>query len=182
MRVVYDGTASGFNDLIWVPSFSLPTVETLLRGTGPNTWMADLDIAEQFLNFNLDSYASQFVGIDLSKLFPEELTEDKFTLWERYIRCAMGLKNSPNHAYRATLIAEEFLTSFPTDVTNLFHYIVVALNLPGTENYQPSLPWFRLLDSNNNLATILVIYVDDERIHSSSHQQALAATRQVSSR
>ena len=93
VRVVYDGTASGFNDLIWVPSFSLPTVETLLRGTGPNTWMADLDIAEQFLNFNLDSYASQFVGIDLSKLFPEELTEDKFTLWERYIRCAMGLKN-----------------------------------------------------------------------------------------
>ena len=86
------------------------------------------------------------------------------------------------YASRMISFAEEFLTSFPTDVTNLFHYIMVALNLPGTENYQPSLPWFRLLDSNNNLATILVIYVDDERIHSSSHQQALAATRQVSSR
>ena len=30
IRMVYDGTASGFNDSVWVPSFGLPTVETLL--------------------------------------------------------------------------------------------------------------------------------------------------------
>ena len=27
IRMVYDGTASGFNDSVWVPSFGLPTVE-----------------------------------------------------------------------------------------------------------------------------------------------------------
>lgn len=55
--MVYDGTASGFNDRIWVPNFGLPTCETLLRGTAPGTWMVDLDIGDMFLNFMLGENA-----------------------------------------------------------------------------------------------------------------------------
>ena len=31
--MVYDETASGFNDQVWVPKFGLPSVKTLLCGT-----------------------------------------------------------------------------------------------------------------------------------------------------
>jgi hypothetical protein len=30
VQMVYDGTASGLNEGVWVPSFGLPTMETLL--------------------------------------------------------------------------------------------------------------------------------------------------------
>ena len=118
--MVYDGKYSGFNDLVWVPTFPLPTVETLLRGTTPNTWMVDLEIGEQFLDFMLDSDASKYVGIDLSNIYPEDIVEGNHTLWEKYTCCVMGLKCSPNHAPQATLIAEEFLTFAVFFLTHTF--------------------------------------------------------------
>ena len=54
VRIFYDGTASGFNNLVWVTNFLLPSVKTLICGTSPNSWMVDLDIGEMFLNFMLD--------------------------------------------------------------------------------------------------------------------------------
>jgi hypothetical protein len=48
IRVVFDGTKSGLNECIWVPRFPLPTVETLLRAVGPDTYMGDFDIGECF--------------------------------------------------------------------------------------------------------------------------------------
>ena len=62
--------------IIYVPSFGLPNVETLLRGTGPETWMVDLDIGDMFLNFMLAEEARQLVGIDLTPFFQEELSEN----------------------------------------------------------------------------------------------------------
>ena len=70
--MVYDGTASSFNDMVWIPSFGLPTVQSLLRANTPSTWMVDLDTSEQFLNFCLHPEAIQYVGIDLSPVFEDE--------------------------------------------------------------------------------------------------------------
>jgi hypothetical protein len=98
IRMVYDGTASGFNESVWVPNFGLPTVEMLLRGTAPGTWMVDLDVGDMFLNFMLAEDARQYVGIDISQFFTDEMTAEQYTLWEIWMRCAMGLKLSPNHA------------------------------------------------------------------------------------
>ena len=42
--MVYDGTGSGFNELVWVPIFLLPSVNTLLRDTSQMSCMVDLDI------------------------------------------------------------------------------------------------------------------------------------------
>ena len=53
IRMVYDGTASGFNNSVFISNFGLPTIETLLRGTDPDSWMVDLDIGDMFLNFML---------------------------------------------------------------------------------------------------------------------------------
>lgn len=59
IRMVYNGTASTFNSIIWVPSFGLPNVQTLLRATTPTSWMVDLDIGDMFLNFCLHSDARE---------------------------------------------------------------------------------------------------------------------------
>ena len=182
IRMVYDGTASGFNDSVWVPSFGLPTVETLLRGTGPETWMVDLDIADMFLNFMLDEKARELVGVDVSLFFGDGSEEEKRIKWERWLRCAMGLKNSPNHAIRAILFAEEFIKGNPNDSSNPFSYSRVELNLPGSRDYDPSVPWFRTMTSDNLLATLLAIYVDDERIHASSEEKAWLAAHQLATR
>jgi hypothetical protein len=41
--MVYNGTSPGLNDVLWLPSFPLPIMETLLRLVHPGTWMADTD-------------------------------------------------------------------------------------------------------------------------------------------
>jgi hypothetical protein len=54
VRLVFDGTMSGLNKVIWSPSFTLPSLNSLLANLEPGTWMADIDVAEQFYNFLLD--------------------------------------------------------------------------------------------------------------------------------
>ena len=182
IRMVYDGTASGFNDRIWVPNFGLPTCETLLRGTEPGSWMVDLDIGDMFLNFMLDESVREYIGIDLSNLFDDEIGIGRFTLWERWNRCAMGLKCLPYHAIRAMMFAIEFLKGNPNDNHNPFQFDSVNLNLPGDENYNPSKPWFSVLNKEGVLASILATYVDDERIHAHSKNMAWKAAHQIASR
>ena len=184
IRMVHDSTASGFNDSVWVPSFDLPTVETLLQGTGPKSWMVDLDIGDMFLNFMLAEDARELVGIDVSLYFNEDRKKGEFNRvkWERWVRCAMGLKISPNHAIRAVIFAKEFLKGDPSQLDNPFCYKSVELNLPGTETYDPTLSWFRVMDHNDQLAAILAIYVDDERVHCSSEDLAWKAAHQIATR
>ena len=70
IRMVYDGTASGFNNAIYIPDFGLPTISSLLRGTSPTTWMIGLDVGDMFLKFMLHEEARSYVGIDVSKFLP----------------------------------------------------------------------------------------------------------------
>ena len=58
IQIVYDGTASGLNEVLWAPWFSLPTVSSHLRAVEPGTYMADVDLGEIFLNFFLDASIS----------------------------------------------------------------------------------------------------------------------------
>ncbi len=54
IQLVYDGSASRLNITISVPWFFLPTTRThLRRAVDENTYMADVDIGEMFLNFIL---------------------------------------------------------------------------------------------------------------------------------
>lgn len=140
VRMVYDGTASGLNDRIWVPSFPLPTAETHLRALEPGYFMADVDIGEMFLNFVLHESLQAVAGVDLTQLFSDELGGEK-VLWERWCRCAMGLKSSPYQAVQAVMVAEELIRGDRKDQDNVFAWDVVRLNLPGKEDYDPTLPW-----------------------------------------
>jgi len=44
IRMVYDGTASGLNDAMWVPRFGMSTLETHFCSLEPGTHMADVDV------------------------------------------------------------------------------------------------------------------------------------------
>ena len=182
VRMVYDGTASGFNESIWVPNFGLPTIDTLIRATGPTTWMVDLDIGDMFLNFMLHRTARTFVGIDVTHIFPEDVAPNARCLWLQWCRCAMGLKSSPYQAICAVLFAEEFVKGYHNDITNPFHYNHVRLNLPGADDYSPALSWYSTINSVGELAATLAIFVDDERIHHSTEEGAWLAARQVATR
>jgi len=51
--------------LMWVPSFSLPTMKSLTNLLDGHSWMSDLDMGEQFLNFPLDPKVQPLCGIDV---------------------------------------------------------------------------------------------------------------------
>ena len=75
-RIVYDATASGLNECVWAPSFWLPTVDSLLPALGPNSWMADRDIGDMFLNFELHHSVWPYVGVDLEPV-SDDADQDK---------------------------------------------------------------------------------------------------------
>ena len=61
--MVYDGTVLGLNDALWIPWFTLPTVESHLQIVEPGTFMADVDSGEMFLNFFLDKHVRKYAGV-----------------------------------------------------------------------------------------------------------------------
>lgn len=73
IRIVYNGTQSGLNESIWAPWFTLPTIERHLRTMMPGTFMGDLDIGEQFLNFILHTKVQPYAWVDFAAYFPEEV-------------------------------------------------------------------------------------------------------------
>ena len=69
IRVVYNATANRFNEAICVPSFWLPTIDTLLRALDKNSWIADQDMSDMFLNFQLHHSVVPFTGVDLRPIY-----------------------------------------------------------------------------------------------------------------
>lgn len=179
IRMVYDGTKSGLNDSMWVPSFPLPTVDTMLRAITFGTVMSDFDLGECFLNFVLHETIQALCGIDLT-LFCG--AKDGTILWERWVRAAMGLKSSPYQAVQAVLVAREVALGDRHDQTNAFRWKLVRLNLPGSPDYDPSLPWVAKYRSDGTLAADLFMYVDDGRVTAPNKLECKLATRQAASR
>jgi hypothetical protein len=140
IRMVYDGTASGLNDSLWVPRFGMPTIRTHLRGVEPGTFMADVDIGEMFLNFMLHPLIRPYTGVDLTHFF---LSEDGSKVWESWWRNAMGLTSSPYCCCQAMGIAEEIIKGDRMDPANVFRWSRVRINLPGTDHYDPRHAGFR---------------------------------------
>lgn len=175
IRMVYDGTASGLNDSIWVPSFGVPTIRTHLRMIGPSSWMADLDVGEMFLNFFLHEALRALAGVDLTPYFGE----GKRRVWETWQRAAMGLKSSPYQATQALEVAEEVIKGNRHDQENVFRWDRVELNLPGAETYDPTKAWVMKLRVDGTLAADFVTYVDDVRPVGGTIQEAWRAAQKI---
>jgi hypothetical protein len=158
IRMVYDATISGLNDSLWTPPFVLPRAEAVLDQMDENSWMGDLDMGEQFLNFPLHPKLQRHCGIDVR---PYLGGGRKRTMWWCWARCMMGLKPSPYLAVKGTYLAEEVVHGDPGDPANLFHWAQVCLNLPGSPTYQPHLPWVQKMTSAGEVAGGSEQYVDD---------------------
>jgi hypothetical protein len=145
VRMVYDGSASGLNMVLWAPWFPLPTVNGLIRSLEPGYSMADNDVGEMFHNFVLHETMQQYCGLDLTLFYPPETDTQagrvNSRIWERWTRLAMGLRNSPYNAVQAMLMAEEMILGDRHSPENVFRWKSVRLNLPGDNLYDPSKSW-----------------------------------------
>ena len=53
IQMVYNGTKSGLNAVLYAPWFALPTVDAMNRWVAAGSWLADNDFEDMFLNFPL---------------------------------------------------------------------------------------------------------------------------------
>jgi hypothetical protein len=141
------------------------------RAVDENTFMADVDIREMFLNFILHRELRALAGVDLSHYFSHE---KEGALWEAWQRAAMGLRSSPFQCVQALGVAEEVIRGDPPASGNVFHWDTVALNLPGSSDYSPSRPWV----AKYRIAADLFTFVDDLR--PSREEAWLAGSRAAS--
>ena len=161
IRLVFDGTSCGLNDVLWAPWFALPSVDTMLGTMDVGYWSADNDIGEMFYNFWLHESLRNLCGVDLSKLFMDEMTPTQRVLWERWYRCPMGIKPSPYQAVGAAMNFKRVLLGEPSDEKNVYQWDIVVENLPAAEEYDPSLPWVYKQRSDGAIASDVHIYVND---------------------
>jgi hypothetical protein len=148
-----------------------------------DTFMSDMDIGEIFLNFILHESMQALCGVDLTQCFGEKDESNKTVwLWEKWTRAAMGLKSSPYQAVQAMLVAKEIIRGDRHDQSNAFRWDKVRMNLPGSKEYDPSLPWVsKIRVSDGKMAVDLFIYVDNARLTALSEEESWQATRRAAS-
>ncbi len=187
VRMVYDASKSGLNSQLWAPWFLLPTMDSHIRSVEPGSFMGDIDLSEQFLNFMLHKCVQAHAGVDLTPFFSEELSHLKKVIWEHWVRCGMGFVSSPYTTVQGTLMAEEVIRGDPLDPSNVFRWNEIVLNLPGSPSYKPWAPWVYktwTLEPGQvaSIANDLRIYVDDVRTIGQTYEECRLASRVVASK
>ena len=80
------------------------------------------------------------------------------------------------------MVAEEVIKGDRLDSDNIFCWDVVRLNLPGSDDYDPTLPWVsKVRMSDGKIAADLFIYVDDARSTGSNYEESRMAARRTAS-
>lgn len=172
IRIVYDATACGLNNALWSPNFALPTIDSVLRGANRDTWFSDIDLGEMFLNYFLDEDLRKFAGVDVREIGGEQ--------WERWERTLMGFRPSPFVCTQTFAWGETLIRGDRLDRDNPLRWDRVIMNLPGNEDYDPSMPWVYKWDEvDGGLASDFVCYIDDIRGIGSSEGSCRATTRRV---
>jgi len=126
--VVYNGTSTGLNDVVWAPNFWLPTPNTALRQLDFGYFCVDFDLGEMFLNFPLEERFRPVAGVRMeainsildnmaTKQAQEHLLERSLpkAKQEAWTRMFMGFTPSPYHSVRFYYLAEEFVVGNPKE-------------------------------------------------------------------
>ena len=163
IRMVYNGTSSGLNDFLFALLFGLPVIHHALRSLLHGYHLADVDIAEMFLNFNLGIDLQSYSGVDLT---PLRLQGTNWTAqhWERWRRNFMGMWDLPYRSIQLMIIAKVLAYGDHTDRQNPFHLEEIVLNLPGSSSYDPTLPWVFKVRYDGHLRCEIYVYVDDRKV------------------
>ena len=189
IRVVYDGTQSGLNDSLWAPNFFLPTVDSVLRKAGPNSWFGDIDLGEMFLNYPLDQRIQPYAGVDVTRVHLEEDEHVKRKrsknkrIFRRWTRNLMGCKISPYNSIQGFSWSEEVIRGDRFQPDNPLGWHKVVLNLPGSSSYNTLMPWvYRVTNDTEEMAGFFETYVDDIRSGGNSEDHCFRVSRQVAAR
>jgi hypothetical protein len=180
IRLVYNGTPSGLNVHLWAPWFALPTICALLRALELDTFMADSDIGELFLNFMLEERCARLAGVDLTHCVEmgEGALKGKIHL-VRWGRCLMGGTFSPYQTGKGMGRAQELIIGDPNDDQNVYQWKEVRLNLPGSPYCDPSLAWVAKVREDGRVAANLFIYMDDLRPMGPDAEKCWRASRKA---
>ena len=176
IRMVYNGTSCGLNDVLWAPRFGLPTVKQTLKSLLAGYCQCDLDVQKQFLNFPLHTDLREFSGVDGRGVRSSNQGDQEWEDWERWERNWMGLRDSPyrNLQWQVRLKLEVY--GDRKALGNHYHWDRVEFNLPGSKGYRSDLPWVMKTRVDEHLAAEIFVYVDDGRAtgHSPRLTQAAA--------
>ena len=186
IRMVYDGTSSGLNTGVWAPHFGMPYVSHTVRSLMPGYCQCDLDVGEMFLNFLLHEELKRLSGVDVqhgrsADPADADWERQRGNRWERWCRNWMGLTDSPYRSIQWLLRLKMEAYGDHTCRANPFHWDRVVLNLPGTRDYRPDLPWVMKLRWDGHLATEVFIYCDDGRCVGFCREICWAAARRLAS-
>ncbi len=182
IRMVYNGTSCGLNAACWAPWFPLPTIKTHLRAVEAETWLADIDLGEMFLNFMLDERLQAYAGVDLTMYLEDRLKEGKDTVWMRWVRLLMGFTASPYLATRCLLRSRRILLGDRLDESNPFRWDHVVKNYPGLPSYNPLRPMVYKARIDGSIAADLMKYIDDLRLTALDAKEIWEASMQIMTR
>ena len=185
IRMVYNGTSCGLNEVLWAPNFWLPTAESALRLLTPRSYCGDMDLGEMFLNFPMDSKLRPYAGVDLSSIeqdLPQGILQpgNNKVRWNRLF---MGMLPSPFHAARQYYLAEEVAKGSPHDPINPCGFDEIRFNIPGSADYTPTRPWVMKWNLRmDDIAGDSVTYMDDIRTIGCNAENAWQVARRLGSR
>ena len=94
----------------------------------------------------------------------------------------MGLTNSPYDTGRVAKRIKTFILGDPRDRDNVFRWIKLLENYPGSPNYDPSKPWIARLRYDETLACVVVDYVDDYRGTGPTEEEAWQVSSTIGKR
>jgi hypothetical protein len=170
VRLVYDAMANKLNECAWVPSFWLPTIDSLVRALNKESWMTNRNVGDMFLNYQLHCTAVLYTGVDLSFLYKnEDEVGPRWAVWDKNL---MRFVASPYNSIKMALVAEEVCRGdrheqgLGTDGRELnpFQWGSIQLNLLGLEGYDPCKLWVSKMQADGRIACNLFTFVDDERV------------------
>ena len=128
-----------------------------------------------FLNYFIDERLRPFVGVDVSKLG----LKGEVKSWLRWNRTLMGFRSSPYIACKMYGWTLDVCRGNRFDPENPFRWDSVRVNLPGTKNYNPRLPWISKMKGNSEAAEVIA-YVDDVRNIASSELDCRKSGKRIS--
>lgn len=179
IRVVYDGTKSGLTDAVWVPNFYMPSIDSLLMYCSAATWYSDMDLGEMFLNYFMDPKIRPFCGVDVSHFIKPSSKAEGGKQWLQWNRIFMGFRSSPYYAVRTFSYCVDMIRGDYLDSSNPYGYSKVRINLPGSDNYTPCLPWISKMQGDEESSDIIP-YMDDGRPYGGGERLCRKAAKKAS--
>ena len=181
IRLVYDGARSGVNKVVYIPTFFVPTSLSLCRILMLNAHQMDEDVGEMFVNYPMLASFRRYCGVKLTRF--KEVKDFSDEDWLAWSRLWFGFKPSPHLAVRFLGIALDYARGDPYDSSNPFHWSEAKVNLPCSDNFNPSLPWLcEWNESAQAMSGDFVSFIDDFRITGYSVENCWQCGRRLGSR